>query len=239
MCARYPEFLPWCASARVEEVSPTERLAAVKAAKGALRMQFTTRNTLRPDAEILMQLAEGRFSRLDRPLALRRRSGERGSRVLFRVRFRVQEPADGRGVQSHVRSRSAIPSSTRSCCAHKAFTADRRSWTARGRERDPLHRRGRLRAAASGPWSNRFAWLAGDASPMRWPWPRRDPDFSGIDVIGSRGRDIRRAGAPGTGFCMRGSRGALSRRWQPIRRQRAAPSQACSAPDPPNAGRAA
>jgi ribosome-associated toxin RatA of RatAB toxin-antitoxin module len=84
--ARYPEFLPWCASARVEEVSPTERLAAVKAAKGMVRMQFTTRNTLRPDAEILMQLAEGPFSRLTGRWNFDA-VGERGSRVLFRVDF--------------------------------------------------------------------------------------------------------------------------------------------------------
>lgn len=84
--ARYPEFLPWCASARVEDVSPTERLAAVTAAKGMVRMQFTTRNTLRPDAEILMQLAEGPFSRLTGRWNFDA-VGERGSRVLFRVDF--------------------------------------------------------------------------------------------------------------------------------------------------------
>jgi ribosome-associated toxin RatA of RatAB toxin-antitoxin module len=84
--ARYPEFLPWCVSAQVDELSPTERLAAVQVAKGMVRMQFTTRNTLRADAEILMQLAEGPFSRLTGRWnfdAL----GERGSRVLFKLDF--------------------------------------------------------------------------------------------------------------------------------------------------------
>jgi ribosome-associated toxin RatA of RatAB toxin-antitoxin module len=84
--ARYPEFLPWCVSARVEELSATESLAAVKVAKGMVRMEFTTRNSLRPDAEILMQLAEGPFSRLTGRWnfdAL----GERGSRVLFKMDF--------------------------------------------------------------------------------------------------------------------------------------------------------
>jgi len=84
--ARYPEFLPWCVSARVEELSATERLAAVSVAKGMVRMQFTTRNTLRPNAEILMQLAEGPFSRLTGRWNFDA-VGERGSRVLFKVDF--------------------------------------------------------------------------------------------------------------------------------------------------------
>ena len=83
---RYPEFLPWCASARVEEISPTERLASVSVAKSMIRMQFTTRNTLQPDAEILMQLAEGPFSRLTGRWSFEALGG-RGSRVVFRVDF--------------------------------------------------------------------------------------------------------------------------------------------------------
>lgn len=84
--ASYPQFLPWCAGARVEEISATERLAALSVAKGPVRMQFTTRNSLRPDSQILMQLEEGPFSRLQGqwnfdPV------GERGSRVLFGVEF--------------------------------------------------------------------------------------------------------------------------------------------------------
>ena len=58
--ARYPEFLPWCVGARVEQMSETETLATVKIARGVLRTEFTTRNTLQKDAQILMQLVEGR-----------------------------------------------------------------------------------------------------------------------------------------------------------------------------------
>ena len=84
--ARYPEFLPWCVGAEVEDVSPGERLAAVKVAKGLVRMQFTTRNSLRQDSQILMELVEGPFSHLVgqwdfAPV------GERGSRVSFRIEF--------------------------------------------------------------------------------------------------------------------------------------------------------
>lgn len=83
---RYPEFLPWCAGAKVDELSPTERLAAVVVSRGAFKTQFTTRNTLQPGSAILMELVEGPFSRLTGhwnfdPI------GERGSRVRFRVEF--------------------------------------------------------------------------------------------------------------------------------------------------------
>jgi len=84
--ARYPEFLPWCVSAQVEQIAPNETLAAVEAAKGMERMQFTTRNSSRPDSEILMQLAEGPFSRLTGRWNFDA-VGERGSRVLFRIDF--------------------------------------------------------------------------------------------------------------------------------------------------------
>jgi len=83
---RYPEFLPWCAGSRVETVAPTERLATVHVARGVLRTEFTTRNTLTPDARIVMQLVDGPFRSLSgewrfEPI------GDRGSRVSFRVEF--------------------------------------------------------------------------------------------------------------------------------------------------------
>jgi ribosome-associated toxin RatA of RatAB toxin-antitoxin module len=82
----YPEFLPWCLEARVEEVSATERIASLKVARGVLRTEFTTRNTLQPDARISLQLLHGPFRDLTgewrfEPI------GTRGSRVQFRVEF--------------------------------------------------------------------------------------------------------------------------------------------------------
>ena len=101
--ARYPQFLPWCTGARVEELSPAEALAALDIAKGPVRMHFTTRNSLQPDSQILMQLEKGPFSRLTGqwnfdPV------GDRGSRVLFRVEFefksRLMSAAFGSAFQS-------------------------------------------------------------------------------------------------------------------------------------------
>jgi ribosome-associated toxin RatA of RatAB toxin-antitoxin module len=84
--ARYPEFLPWCTGARVEDESHTQRLASVTVARGIIRTAFTTRNTLTPDSRIVMQLVDGPFRTLTGewrfdPI------GDRGSRVSFRVEF--------------------------------------------------------------------------------------------------------------------------------------------------------
>jgi ribosome-associated toxin RatA of RatAB toxin-antitoxin module len=84
--ARYPEFLPWCVSARVEDVSANERIAALKVARGVLETEFTTRNTLQQNAQIHMQLMHGPFRNLVgewrfEPI------GTRGSRVHFRIEF--------------------------------------------------------------------------------------------------------------------------------------------------------
>jgi ribosome-associated toxin RatA of RatAB toxin-antitoxin module len=83
---RYPDFLPWCAGVRVEDISPNERIAALKVAHGVLQTEFTTRNTLQQDAQITMQLLHGPFRDLNgvwRFDAI----GNRGSRVNFRVQF--------------------------------------------------------------------------------------------------------------------------------------------------------
>jgi ribosome-associated toxin RatA of RatAB toxin-antitoxin module len=83
---RYPEFLPWCTAARVEDRSETERVASVKVARGVLRTEFTTRNTLKRNAQILMHLVDGPFRDLIGEWRFDA-IGERGSRVSFRVEF--------------------------------------------------------------------------------------------------------------------------------------------------------
>jgi ribosome-associated toxin RatA of RatAB toxin-antitoxin module len=84
--ARYPEFLPWCVGARVQYVSPEESIAELKVARGVLRIEFTTRNTLRPDAQIQLQLLHGPFRDLTGEWRFEA-IGARGSRVNFRVQF--------------------------------------------------------------------------------------------------------------------------------------------------------
>ncbi|HAC33938.1 MAG TPA: ubiquinone-binding protein [Gammaproteobacteria bacterium] len=60
----YPEFLPWCRSARVDSRSKTEMVATLDLALKALHKSFTTRNLLVPGREIHIQLVSGPFRRL-------------------------------------------------------------------------------------------------------------------------------------------------------------------------------
>jgi ribosome-associated toxin RatA of RatAB toxin-antitoxin module len=83
---RYPEFLPWCVGARVEQSSATERVAALKVARGVLQTEFTTRNILLQDEKIQMQLLHGPFRDLTGEWRFEG-IGDRGSRVRFRVEF--------------------------------------------------------------------------------------------------------------------------------------------------------
>ena len=62
--ASYPQFLPWCSSSEVLEVSEVHMLARLEVAKGSLSQRFVTRNTLLPGQRIEMNLQEGPFSRL-------------------------------------------------------------------------------------------------------------------------------------------------------------------------------
>ena len=82
----YPEFLPWCVAVRVEDVSATERIAMLKIAHGVLQTEFTTRNTLIPDAQIDMRLTHGPFRDLTGAWRFDA-IGDRGSRVHFKVEF--------------------------------------------------------------------------------------------------------------------------------------------------------
>jgi len=87
--ARYPDFLPWCIGARVDDLSPTERIAVLQVSRGVLRTEFTTRNTLVQDAQIHMQLMHGPFRDLTGEWRFEA-IGTRGSRVQFRVEFQFK-----------------------------------------------------------------------------------------------------------------------------------------------------
>ena len=62
--ARYPEFLPWCSISEVLEVSETQMRASLGVAKGALRQEFVTCNTLIFGESIEMNLEQGPFTQL-------------------------------------------------------------------------------------------------------------------------------------------------------------------------------
>ena len=62
--AAYPKFLPWCKSSKVISEDNREMTASVEIARGALNKTFTTKNTLRENSAIEIQLVDGPFKSL-------------------------------------------------------------------------------------------------------------------------------------------------------------------------------
>lgn len=60
----YPQFLPWCADAKVLEQSDDHQIASVFMDKRMQSLKFTTRNRLEPDSAIHMGLVDGPFKKL-------------------------------------------------------------------------------------------------------------------------------------------------------------------------------
>ena len=83
---RYPEFVPWCAAARVVSRKDSEVIATLNIKRGPLRAEFTTRNLLEPDKRVLMQFVSGPFRVLEGLWTLTP-LGELGCRVELEMRF--------------------------------------------------------------------------------------------------------------------------------------------------------
>ncbi|KAA1175780.1 type II toxin-antitoxin system RatA family toxin [Marinobacter salinexigens] len=62
--ARYPEFLPWCASTEIHERGGDQITASMEIAKGGIRHTLTTRNQLVMPEAIEMNLVDGPFQNL-------------------------------------------------------------------------------------------------------------------------------------------------------------------------------
>ena len=60
----YPQFLPWCRSARVLSREPDEVRATLELARGGVQKSFTTSNRLQPNKMIEIRLVEGPFRHL-------------------------------------------------------------------------------------------------------------------------------------------------------------------------------
>ena len=85
---RYPNFLPWCRSARVHARTPTEVTASLEIARGPLRKRLTTRNRMVDSERIDIELVDGPFSRLDGHWSFRGVSPQ-GCKVGFEMQFEV------------------------------------------------------------------------------------------------------------------------------------------------------
>ncbi|HCZ49813.1 MAG TPA: ubiquinone-binding protein [Gammaproteobacteria bacterium] len=59
----YPQFLPWCSSARVLQRDQDSMVASLDMAMAGLHKRLTTRNLLVPHQRVELRLVEGPFSR--------------------------------------------------------------------------------------------------------------------------------------------------------------------------------
>ena len=91
---RYPQFLPWCTAAQVEERDPDCMIASLSIRRGPLRTQFTTRNRLEPDRAVGMSLLRGPFRSLEGLWTLTP-LGDDGCSVELRMRFEFSAAVSG------------------------------------------------------------------------------------------------------------------------------------------------
>lgn len=82
----YPDFLPWCSGAHIDSRDGEIVAATLELRKGGLRKQFSTRNRLRENESIDIELVGGPFSHLSggwrfEPL------GDSGSKVSLDLDF--------------------------------------------------------------------------------------------------------------------------------------------------------
>lgn len=83
---RYPEFVPWIASAQKLDSTPDQVTGRLEMHRAGVREAFTTRNFLKRPSEMLMTLVDGPFKTFEgrwtfTPL------GEKGVKVGFTIRF--------------------------------------------------------------------------------------------------------------------------------------------------------
>jgi coenzyme Q-binding protein COQ10 len=63
--AKYPQFLPWCAAARVRSRTPTELVADITVGFGPFRETFTSRDRLERPGHIQVSYEHGPFRYLN------------------------------------------------------------------------------------------------------------------------------------------------------------------------------
>lgn len=91
---RYPEFVPWVASAEVLERTAHEVVGRLALERAGMRETFTTRNVLSPPSSMDLELVDGPFRALDgrwtfEPIA------DRGTRIGLTISFEFANPITG------------------------------------------------------------------------------------------------------------------------------------------------
>jgi ribosome-associated toxin RatA of RatAB toxin-antitoxin module len=85
--ALYPDFLPWCADARVLEASESEVVAELALRGRGMTERFTTRNLLTPHERIELRLISGPFRELSGVWTFVRLGRDEGCKVNLMLQF--------------------------------------------------------------------------------------------------------------------------------------------------------
>ena len=83
----YPQFLPWCAAARLVRRDEAEIVGQITVEKGGIRKSFTTRNRFAYPQWMDIALVEGPFRHLSGRWEFREEEG--GCTVFYQMRFEV------------------------------------------------------------------------------------------------------------------------------------------------------
>lgn len=86
---RYPEFLPWCGGATVHARDAQRTLATLDIRYAGVAQSFTTENIKSGQAEMLLQLRDGPFQRLNGAWRFRA-IGDEGSKVSLELDYTFQ-----------------------------------------------------------------------------------------------------------------------------------------------------
>ena len=84
---RYPQFLPWVATAQLLERTPQAVVGRLEMHRAGMREIVTTRNVLTPPREITLALVAGPFKTLERRWSFEPIGEDRGTRVSLSIRF--------------------------------------------------------------------------------------------------------------------------------------------------------
>jgi len=82
----YPEFLPWCTNAVVQDRSIDSLTASVSLATGKLKQTFTTKNRMQPGQRIEVNLIKGPFKHLQGHWTFEQ-AGEKLCRIELNMQF--------------------------------------------------------------------------------------------------------------------------------------------------------
>jgi ribosome-associated toxin RatA of RatAB toxin-antitoxin module len=83
---RYPQFVPWIASAQRLDSSPDQVTGRLEMQRGGVRETFTTRNLLKRPHEMVMTLVDGPFKTFEGRWTFES-LGDRGVKVGLTIRF--------------------------------------------------------------------------------------------------------------------------------------------------------